>query len=103
MESSFNIEILTIAFIPRIFTVTRPNHPIFELRFDFPKVPLEDIVDLLFRRDSVPEEEIGDLVIVFAHVILDPHIVGSVSFEAHSPCAFTILDVQILGNLGSRI
>lgn len=99
MEPSFNIEILTIAFVPWILTVASSNHPVFELWFDFPEVPLEDVVDLLFRWDSVPEEEVCDLVVVFAHVIFDPHIVGSISFEAHSPCAFTILDVQILGNL----
>jgi len=102
LESFLDVDILSTTFGKWIFTVTSCDHPSFILRLNLPEFFLINVINLFFGRNTIPEEEILNLLVVLTQIELTPNFVDRVSPDTHSPDVLTILHVQVLRDFHSR-
>jgi hypothetical protein len=75
---------------------------VFPLRFQFVKLLVKYVVNLLLMWNTVPVIEIIDLRVVLVNIITKPYSVKSVGSHLHSPNVFAMLNVNILWKFSAR-
>ena len=64
LESFLDVDILSTTLGKWIFSVTSCDHPSFILRLNLPEFFLINVINLFFGRNTIPEEEILNLLVV---------------------------------------
>lgn len=76
MKSSLYVEVFSKALLVSVSSVPSLNHSMVMFWFEPPQILLVDVIDLLFGMDPVPEEEIVDLIVILAYVIVYPYVIN---------------------------
>jgi hypothetical protein len=100
VECSLDVEVLAHTLLLTL-TVTFPNHAVFIFIFELPHVLLEDIVNLFFDVETIPEVKVVDFFVVLCDVFLNPNVIKDICSDTHPPDMFAMLHEEILGQLGA--
>ena len=90
VESTLNVEVLAQAFRLAV-SVAFTDHPVSVFVFELPDVLLEDVIDLFFDVQPVPQVEVVDFFVVARDVFIEPNLVEDVRLHAHPPDMLTML------------